>query len=34
MMYLWNSLTEWGQTVVSALLLLILAALSLGWLYE
>lgn len=34
MMYLWNSLTEWGQAVVSALILLILAALSLGWLYE
>ena len=32
MMYLWNSLTEWGQTVVSALGLLVIAALCLGWL--
>ena len=34
MEYLWKSLTPFGQSVVSALGLLIIAALCLGWLYE
>jgi len=30
----WNMLTPYGQSVISALGLLIIAALCLGWLYE